>query len=371
MSSRPRGARLKTRSLLPEDARGRCAVSVACGGCPQIENRPTEVHEKKAEQLLKLFHHAGCLAPSVRLFEQVSPLGYRNRIRLRVFDDGSFGFFNAHKSAECLVLEPALRQLLATAQERLARVRSALRSAQHLELRSFDLDGHAGLYLAPRQNPAQEASLLREAEQQIAEAFSGVPILVGGLTGEKLPEQRFLLRQGVFQYVPLGGFMQVNHRINASLLEWVSSCISAYGGRSVVDLYCGSGNFLLHLLAEGHDGLGVESNSSSIASARRAALEQGLSGRFVADRVENWCKTNQEWFDIALVDAPRAGLKDAVLDVARLGASRLVLVSCNPKSLVRDVSRLTQLGYSAQAMSAFDMFAYTNHVEVGVFMVAS
>jgi 23S rRNA (uracil1939-C5)-methyltransferase len=69
--------------------------------------------------------------------------------------------------------------------------------------------------------------------------------------------------------------------------------------------------------------------------------------------------------DVVVVDPPRAGLSGKALRrVARLEATRLVYVSCNPTTLAGNVKELqAQWGYRLERARPVDMFPHTPHVE--------
>jgi len=68
---------------------------------------------------------------------------------------------------------------------------------------------------------------------------------------------------------------------------------------------------------------------------------------------------------VAVVDPPRAGLSGKALRrLARLEASRIVYVSCNPTTLAANVKELAkEWGYSLERVRPVDMFPHTPHVE--------
>jgi 23S rRNA (uracil1939-C5)-methyltransferase len=60
--------------------------------------------------------------------------------------------------------------------------------------------------------------------------------------------------------------------------------------------------------------------------------------------------------------------KEAMEAVVRHGADRVLYVSCDPPTMARDARRLLDGGYRLSALSGFDLFPNTPHVEsVGVF----
>ncbi len=68
--------------------------------------------------------------------------------------------------------------------------------------------------------------------------------------------------------------------------------------------------------------------------------------------------------DVVLVDPPRAGLGDRVVEaVLKMGAPTLCYVSCDPSTLARDAKELVKAGYSPGKITPFDMFPQTYHIE--------
>ena len=96
---------------------------------------------------------------------------------------------------------------------------------------------------------------------------------------------------------------------------------------------------------------------NGITNAAFFAGEVGASLEELADRAGRP--------DVAVVDPPRAGLSGKALRrLARLEASRLVYVSCNPTTLAANVKELAkEWGYSLERVRPVDMFPHTPHVE--------
>ena len=72
----------------------------------------------------------------------------------------------------------------------------------------------------------------------------------------------------------------------------------------------------------------------------------------------------QSRYDRILLDPPRSGAADIVVQVGKLGVARIVYVACHPASLARDAGILVhELGYRLAAAGVMDMFPHTAHVE--------
>ena len=68
--------------------------------------------------------------------------------------------------------------------------------------------------------------------------------------------------------------------------------------------------------------------------------------------------------DVVVVDPPRAGLAGKALRrLGRIGARRIVYVSCNPTTLASDMKALeTEWGSRLRRVRPVDMFPHTPHV---------
>ena len=73
-------------------------------------------------------------------------------------------------------------------------------------------------------------------------------------------------------------------------------------------------------------------------------------------------------YDIAcvLVDPPRAGLDNGTLQLIA-HFERIIYISCNPKTLHRDLEQLAGTHHTT-AFALFDQFPYTDHMECGVIL---
>ena len=68
--------------------------------------------------------------------------------------------------------------------------------------------------------------------------------------------------------------------------------------------------------------------------------------------------------DVIIIDPPRSGMhKTTVDDVIQLNPEKIVYVSCNPATQVRDIKLMVEAGYKLKKMKPVDMFPHTYHIE--------
>lgn len=160
-------------------------------------------------------------------------------------------------------------------------------------------------------------------------------------------------------------------RIYAKVLEYTGLLASENAPELVLDLYCGTGTIGLCMAPYAGKIVGVELNGDAIENARENASNNGIENAtfFVGDVGE--VMASEAFRDVVgpnvelvVVDPPRAGLFPAAIEqIAELSPARLVYVSCNPKSLARDLAMLAERGYKALEVQPIDMFPQTYHVE--------
>lgn len=168
-----------------------------------------------------------------------------------------------------------------------------------------------------------------------------------------------------------GSFYQVNPRQAERLYGKALEFAGLTGKETVVDAYCGTGTIGLIASERAARVIGVELNQDAVRDARINAKYNHAdnirfylndAGRFLVEMAEQKAKV-----DVVLMDPPRAGSDEAFLgSIARLAPRRVVYISCNPESLVRDLAYLKKKGYQVKRAVPVDMFPYTDlkHVEM-------
>ena len=187
-----------------------------------------------------------------------------------------------------------------------------------------------------------------------------IPIYGDGFIKDKLGEF-------VFKISPLS-FYQVNP-IQAQRLYQIgvdAAQITKYD--IVFDLYCGIGTISLFMAPFAKSVYGIELVEEAVCAARENALINKIdNAQFIAGDVEKILDDliNKQKIipDIVMVDPPRKGLdRKSVDNILRISPKRLVYISCNPATLVRDLSALEVL-YDIKRLKPVDMFPFTSHVE--------
>jgi 23S rRNA (uracil1939-C5)-methyltransferase len=163
-------------------------------------------------------------------------------------------------------------------------------------------------------------------------------------------------------------FIQVNAVINAQAVSLALEHLQLAADHSVLDLFCGLGNFTLPIGRRAGRVVGVEGEAGLVARARSNARANGIANAefHVADLTADpgelpWA---QGGFDRVLLDPPRAGAAGVLPLIGRMRPGRIVYVSCHPASLARDAGVLVNgHGYRLAAAGVMDMFPHTSHVE--------
>jgi len=190
---------------------------------------------------------------------------------------------------------------------------------------------------------------------------------VVSMTGEPLTPLQYRLPAYDlnFEFTPMD-FIQVNARVNEQLVSKAIELLNPEPAHRVLDLFCGLGNFTLPLAQSGAQVVGLDGDPVLIRRATAHAARLRLPVRF--DCVNLFEITGQEpWLhgriDRVLLDPPRAGAKELMPHLIRARVPRIVMVSCHPGSLARDIKTLVDGGYRFQSAGILDMFTHTAHVE--------
>jgi 23S rRNA (uracil1939-C5)-methyltransferase len=347
-----------------------CAVARECGGCDWMALPVAAQLRHKAALVTEALARTGRLEWSTppEVVSAGDPLGYRLRVRLHVDEVGRVGFFGSRSSelvevTDCLVVAPELRAAMRT----LAELATAERATLGEYFRALDLRAVPGEGGVELELEAREGVRMRERAVDALVSALAASARVGFSSRRRAGLRRYELPGGGFLRVPSGGFTQVNWAVNAALVGAVVSGAVERGVKSFLDLYAGVGNFSVPLARAGLTGTAVEVESGSVAALREALREQALTGVDVVAgdvaRALGRLRGTRQGVELALLDPPRAGAKDALSGLIQLEPKTIAYVACDPVTLARDLRRLVDAGWRLEAVRCFDMFPQTHHVE--------
>ena len=176
-----------------------------------------------------------------------------------------------------------------------------------------------------------------------------------------------ILGDFTFKISPLS-FYQVNP-IQAEKLYNIGVEAAKISKNDVVfDLYCGIGTISLFMSKFAKKVYGIEIVEEAVKDARENALKNNVTNaQFIAGDVEeildDLVNVKKILPDIIMIDPPRRGLDSRSIDnILKVRPKKLVYISCNPATLVRDLARLEEV-YGVEEIECVDMFPFTNHVE--------
>ncbi len=137
----------------------------------------------------------------------------------------------------------------------------------------------------------------------------------------------------------------------------------------LLDLYCGTGTIGLTMADRCSRLYGVEIVPEAVEDAKRNAAANGIENStfLCGDAADAAARLKADGVkaDIILVDPPRKGLSEALIEtIADFDPQRIVYISCDPATLARDCARFAEKGwYIADAVQPVDLFPRTAHVE--------
>ena len=172
-------------------------------------------------------------------------------------------------------------------------------------------------------------------------------------------------------------FTQVNFELNRKMIHLALQLLALNSNDTVIDLFCGLGNFSLPIARYAKRVVGIEGDSGLIERAKHNAQINQIDNVefYKADlfkEVEGFSWFRGKQYNKALIDPARSGAIEIVKLLPKLGVERLVYVSCNPNTLARDTAELIQIGYKLETAGVMDMFPQTAHVEsIALFTKAS
>jgi len=161
-------------------------------------------------------------------------------------------------------------------------------------------------------------------------------------------------------------FVQTNYRQMLVLYRTALDMLAPRAGERVLDLYAGIGTISVAVAREGAGSVtAIEENPHAVQLGRLNARINSARVELIPGKVEEVMRgVRLGDHDAVILDPPRAGCEPAAIaELIRLGAPRLVYVSCEPSTHARDIVALVRGGYRVRRAAIVDMFPQTYHIE--------
>lgn len=167
--------------------------------------------------------------------------------------------------------------------------------------------------------------------------------------------------------ISAGSFYQVNHEGAERMYSLARDLAGLTGKERVLDAYCGTGTIGMLMCDKAESVMGVELCESAVKDAVfNKKLNKLKNYRVLCADATKYITglRGENAFDVVIMDPPRAGSTTAFIDaVVHSGVKRVVYISCDPETLVRDLRLFIKGGFKLQRAVPIDMFPGTGHVE--------
>ncbi len=342
-----------------------------CGGCQLQHLDENALAAFVRDRVLKAAEGRGLIPEQVSPVH-LSPPGARRRSTLRAVNGGGrplIGFNQAgsHRVVdvrECHVLAPELFALIEPLRALLAPRREKYQLEIQLALADQGVDcAVKGLALDGLEGTEALLELCRER---------GVARLTldQGYGPETFwePDPVSVTLSGVAVAYPPGAFVQATADGEAALVGAVGDWLA--GAPQVADVFAGLGTFAF-ALARSARVVAAEAARDAHLACRAAANRAGLPVEAVhRDLFRNPLRRDELGrFDAVVLDPPRAGAREQVLELAASAVPRIAYISCNPSSWARDGRILADAGYRLAEVRPVGQFRWSTHVELASLFV--
>jgi 23S rRNA (uracil1939-C5)-methyltransferase len=364
-----------------------CPVHAACGGCRTIGQPYASTLEQKQQEAARIY--AGL--PLQPILGMQDPYHYRHKIYASFYLDKArhvaAGLYEEEthqliRSEDCLIQEASANRILKSV--------CAIATRMHLQPYNEDLRQGVLRHLYLRVSHSEKTVLMvlvtgtrilpgsREFVRSVLKENPQVKSIVLNFNDRRTSmvlgsEDRILYGPGCI-YDSIGGirfrisahsFYQINPVMTETLYQTAITLAGLTPAQSVLDLCCGIGTISLLAAKQAQTVTGVEIVRQAVSDARANALANHIANaRFLCQEAEQFLEQCTQPADVVFLDPPRSGFTESFLrGLARLAPARIVYISCNPETHVRDLAVLNRNGYAVRTVQPVDQFPFTAHLE--------
>ena len=355
--------------------KAQCPYFEKCGGC-HLQNISYETQLAIKESFVKEALERYKTNKNIKVYPIIRPdniFRYRNKAQLPVKNE-KIGFYsmNSHKIVRlmngCLIQEDIISKNIRIL-NKIAAKGGLSKHIKHIVLRK-DTEGVYIIIITDKL--LKEFPVVEELKNII-----GVYQSVKENKSNKIMGDQFIYYMGekylrvkyfndIFEVYPWS-FLQVNDEMAEKLYEKAMEYIEPDKNSVVLDGYSGVGILSMIIAKRVKRVYAVEYEPMSVVSLGMNMQKKGIENirPYQGDIEEVLTKNRKIKFNRVIIDPPKKGLTEGVIrEIIKRRPERIVYISCNPQTLVRDLDRFISVGnYRCKAIQPFDMFPQTFHLE--------
>lgn len=318
----------------------KCKSFNECGGCSFLHLSFLEEKKRKINFINKLFN------TNIKEILTNNEYNYRNKATFHV-KDGKVGYYSESTNDlvefdNCLLLDDRINEVYSI-------------------LKNINLSGISEVVVRTSKNSVMVIFKGEKEDFNYDELINNIKIDSIYLNNKLLYGSAYIIEEldNIKYSIYPNAFFQVNTENMKIMYDKVKEY--AGSGDKLLDLYCGTGTIGIYLKDNFREVTGIEVNKEAILNANINRGLNNLTGINFICGDASIAKNNN--YDVIVVDPPRSGLSKKVIDfLNKSNAKTIVYVSCNPKTLKRDLDLLAK--YSMTKLECINMFNKTKHCEV-------
>lgn len=318
----------------------KCKSFNECGGCSFLHLSFLEEKKKKISFINKLFN------TNIKEILTNNEYNYRNKATFHV-KDGKIGYYSENTNDlvefdNCLLLDDRINKIYNT-------------------LKNMNLSDITEVVVRTSKKNIMVIFKGEKENFNIEELINKINIDSIYLNDKLIYGNAYIIEElsNIKYSIYPNAFFQVNTENMKIMYDKVKEY--AGSGDKLLDLYCGTGTIGIYLKDNFREVTGIEVNKEAILNANINKNLNNLNDINFICGDASIAKNNN--YDVIVVDPPRNGLSKKVIDfLNKSNAKTIVYVSCNPKTLKRDLDLLSK--YKMKKLECINMFNKTKHCEV-------
>lgn len=373
-----------------------CPYFSECGGCCLSHMTDEGQKHFKKRRITEALRRIGGISADIDFIEAENPYRYRNKMIFPFSPKGEWGFYKrgTHEVIplkDCLLGDKLNADILNTvgsffSDEKIPFYNEATHtgSLRRVFTRTSSITGEIMVVISVNADNIPHREKLVFRLRRISERITSIMLNINKERTNLTLGQKNIPLYGkktitdslcglMFEVSP-NSFFQINHEQTELLYAKALEYAACSEKDTVFDIYCGIGTMTLAAARKSKRAVGIEIVPQAIENAKENAVRNGITNAdFICAAAEDAvAKLIGEGAkpDVVILDPPRKGSDEKTLAaILTARPEKIVYVSCNPATLARDLKFLTAGGYTTAAVTGFDLFPQTNHVETVVKLI--